>query len=163
MAFISKKIEELINLRIVEEEQSSRLYLAMAKWLGYNGYAGASKLWAKYASEENNHSDWAYTYLEDLDILPKVPALEAPKCEFKGLEDICKQSYDHEMMVTQSCNNLAKAAAAEGDYMTLQLAQKYLAEQVEEIGKTTSWLDKLDAFGTSPEALRLLDNEMSNA
>lgn len=135
----------------------------MAKWLGYNGYAGASKLWAKYASEENNHSDWAYTYLEDLDILPKVPALEAPKCEFKGLEDICKQSYDHEMMVTQSCNNLAKAAAAEGDYMTLQLAQKYLAEQVEEIGKTTSWLDKLDAFGTSPEALRLLDNEMSNA
>lgn len=163
MAFISKKIEDLINLRILEEEQSSRLYLAMAKWLSYNGYAGAAKLWSKYASEENNHSDWAYSYLEDLDILPKVPALAAPKCEFIGLADICKQSYEHEMMVTKSCNELAKAGAAEGDYMTVQLAQKYLAEQVEEIGKTTHWLDRLDAFGESPEALRLLDNEMSKA
>jgi ferritin len=163
MAFISKKIEDLINLRIFEEEQSSRIYLAMAKWLSFNGYAGASKLWAKYASEENNHSGWAYTYLEDLDILPKVPALEAPKCEFKGLEDICKQSYDHEIMVTKSCNELAKAAAAEGDYMTVELAQRYLKEQAEEIGKTTYWLDRIEAFGNSPESLRLLDDEMGEA
>jgi len=160
MAFISKKIEDLINFRIVEEEKSSRLYLAMSKWLGYNGYTGASKLWNTYSQEEVKHSQIAYSYLEDLDLLPKVPALEHPLCEFKGLPEICKASYDHEMLITQQCNDLAKAAAGEGDYMTLELAQRYLKEQVEEIGKTTYWLDKLDAFGESPEALRLLDNEM---
>lgn len=163
MAFISKKIEELINFRIVEEEKSSRLYLAMSKWLGYNGYAGASKLWAKYSEEESKHSGWAYSYLEDLDLLPKVPALEAPKCEFKDLVDICKQSNTHELLITKQCNDLAAAAASEGDYMTLELAQRYLKEQVEEIGKTTYWLDRIDAFGNSPEAMRLLDNEMSKA
>ena len=160
MAFISKKIEGLINYRIVEEEKSSRLYLAMSKWLTYNGYDGAAKLWKKYSDEELNHSGWAYTYLEDLDILPEVPALEKPMCEFKGLPEICKASYDHEMLITQQCNELAKAAQADGDYMTLELAQKYLKEQVEEIGKITYWLDRLEAFGNSKEALRLLDNEM---
>lgn len=160
MAFISKKIEDLINFRIVEEEKSSRLYLAMSKWLTYNGYNGAAALWAKYAEEETVHVNWAYTYLEDLDILPKVPALEQPQAKFKGLVDICKLSYEHEILVTQQCNDLAKAAQAEGDYMTLQLAQKYLTEQTEEIARQTYWLDRIEAFGTEPDMLRELDEEM---
>ena len=163
MAIISKKIEELINFRIVEEEKSSRLYLAMSKYLDYNGYTGAAKLWKKYSDEEMTHAGWAYSYLEDLDILPEVPALEKPICEFKGLPEICKASYDHEVKITLQCQSLAKEAQSEGDYMTLQLAQKYLAEQVEELYRQTYWLDKLEAFGTSNEALRLLDNEMSKS
>lgn len=160
MAFISKKIESLINYRIVEEEKSSRLYLAMSKWLGFNGYTGAEKLWAKYAGEEMTHAGWAYTYLEDLDLLPIVPALEKPLVSFAGLKDIIEKSYDHEMIITEQCNGLAKAAQAEGDYITLELAQKYLREQSEEISKITHWKDRLDAFGDSKEALRFLDNEM---
>lgn len=160
MAFISKKIEDLINYRIVEEEKSSRLYLAMAKWLNFNGFVGASKLWTKYSEEESLHAIWAYSYLEDLDILPCVPALDKPQEKFKSLSEICELSYQHELAITVQCNELAKAAASEGDYMTLELAQRYLKEQVEEIGKATTWLDKLQAFGDSPEALRLLDNEM---
>lgn len=160
MAFISKKIEELINYRIAQEENSYRLYLAMSKWLGYNGYSGASKLWNKYAQEELAHAEWAYNYLEELDLLPTVPSLEAPEMEYKSLPEICKLSYEHELMITNECNDLAKAALTENDFMTLQLAQKYLTEQTEEIGRQTYWLDRLSAFGDSKEALRLLDNEM---
>lgn len=160
MAFISKKIEDLINYRIVEEEKSSRLYLAMSKWLAFNGYNGAAKLWGKYSNEEMVHVGWAYTYLEDLDLLPVVPALEQPEGKFTGLPNICELSNTHELEITRQCNELAKLALEENDFMTLQLAQKYLTEQTEEIGKTTYWLDRLEAFGDSPEALRLLDNEM---
>ena len=160
MAFISKKIENLINFRIVEEEKSSRLYLAMSQWLDYNGFSGAAKLWKKYSDEEHKHSEWAYEYLQDLDILPVVPALEKPKCTFSSLPEICKMSYEHEIKVTEQCNALAKAAQAEGDYMTVELAQRYLKEQVEEIGKTTYWLDRLEAFGDNPQLLRELDEEM---
>lgn len=160
MAFINKKIEDLINFRIVEEEKSSRLYLAMSKWLAFNGFNGAAKLWKKYSDEEMIHVGWAYGYLDDLDIFPTVPALEKPACEFKSLEEIIKMSFEHEMLITNQCNDLAKCALSEYDFMTLELAQKYLKEQVEEIGKMTYWLDRLDAFGDSKEALRLLDNEM---
>ena len=163
MAFISKKIEDLINFRIVEEEKSSRLYLAMSKWLNFNGYTGASALWKKYSDEELAHSEKAYNYLEELDILPKVPQLPEPKMEFDSLEQICKLSYEHEINITKECNILAKTAFEDNDFMTLALAQWYLTEQTEEVGKTVYWLDKLDAFGTSKEALRLLDNEMNKA
>lgn len=163
MAFINKKIEQLINFRIAEEEKSSRLYLAMSKWLNYNGYPGAAKLWEKYANEEMTHAGWAYAYLEDLDLLPVVPSLESPKTEYKSLPEICQLSYEHEMLVTEECNNLAKAAVTEGDYMTLALAQKYLTEQVEEISRQTLWLNLFDSFGQSKESLLLIDDKMADA
>ena len=151
---------DLINLRIEEEEYSSRIYLAMSIWLEHHGYAGAAKLWKSYSEEELKHAQWSYNYLLDLDIKPIVPALRQPECEFQGLPDIIMQSYEHELDITRQCQFLAQNAQANGDYMTLDFAQKFLREQVEELAKTTFWVDRLEAFGTEKVALRLLDNEM---
>lgn len=161
MAFIGDKIIELINYRIQQEEQSARIYKAMSVWLNYNGFTGAAQLWDKYSKEEVIHSEIAYKYLLDLDVQPEIPALSEPQLSFLGFEDVIKKSYEHEIDITNQCNRLAKVAFEEGDFMTLQLAQWYLKEQAEEISKTKGWIDKLNAFGVSKEALRLLDNEMS--
>jgi ferritin len=160
MAVVSDKVIKAMNDRIFNEEYSARLYKAMSICLNYKGYGGASVLFEKYSKEEEVHADWAYSYLLDLDIRPTVPALTAPPKEFKDLPTIIQMIYDHELKITEQCNSLAKLSVEEGDYMTLELAQRYLREQVEEIAKVTNLLDQLDAFGTSPEALKLLDNYM---
>jgi len=165
MAFISKKIEKLINFRIVEEEKSSRIYLAMSEYLRFHGYEGAAALWKKYSDEEMVHARKAYDYLSELDLHPITPAIPQPQIEFKSLQEICRLSYEHEMDVTNQCNDLAKAALAEGDHMTTALAQWYVTEQVEEIGKTTFWLNRIEIYGgdnMSPVALAMLDEEMGD-
>jgi ferritin len=53
-----------------------------------------------------------------------------------------------------------KKALEEGKFTVFQLALQYQKEQVEELSKMTQLLDELDTFGTSPEALRLMDNYM---
>lgn len=157
---ISEGLIKLLNYRIVQEEFSSRLYKAMSIWLNFKGYSGAAALWAKYSSEEQTHADWAYTYLLDMDIKPEVPALEKPDNEFAGLVEIINKSYEHEQKVTEQCQKFADSAWKEGDYMALELAQKYLKEQQEELAKTNYWVDRIEIFGQSNEALFLLDNEM---
>jgi len=157
---ISDKVKELLNYRISQEEASSRLYKSMSIWLSYNGFSGAEKRWGIYSDEEQKHAEWAYGYLLDLDVKPEVPALEAPPCEFDGLVDIIQKSYDHEIKVTEQCKALASAAMKEGDFLLLELAQKYNGEQIEELAKTQYWLDRLEAFGDSEIALRHLDEEM---
>lgn len=160
---ISNRIIELINYRIQQEELSSRLYLSMSNHLNFIGYTGASQLWKKYSDEERKHSEWAYNYLLDLDIKPVTPKLEEQKQTFTGLEQIVALSLQHELEITNQCNELAKEAVKENDFMTLELAQKYLKEQVEEIAKTTIWVNKINLFGNDKIALRLLDNEMAGA
>lgn len=160
MALISDKINKLIQLRIKNEQQSSRIYAAMGNWLALNGYEGASKLWDKYSKEECGHAEWAKTYLLDLNILPIEPSQEQPQTEFKGLPQIIALSYKHELQITEECKELAKTALEEGDMMTFNLAQKYIKEQQDEIAKIQAHLDYLQAFGDSQVSLQLLDQKM---
>lgn len=158
---ISDKLVELLQFRINQEEQSSRIYRAMSEYLTYNGFIGAGKLWKKYSEEELKHAEWTYDLLSNLDILPIVDKITRPNLNFDGLCDVIQQSYEHEVLITQQCNELFVAAMGEGCGMVTQLALKYQAEQVEELGKMTKWLDRIDAFGDDKAVLRLLDNEMN--
>ena len=159
---LSDKIIKLLRYRVEEEEKSSRLYLSMSKWLQFNGYCGAAKLWCKYSEEETVHAQWAYTYLETLGVNPILPAIPQPELKFDGLREIIDMSYDHEVEITKQCKELSKTAMEEGDCLTVTLAHKYLREQIEELGKVAHWQDRLNAFGETDVALRLLDDEMLN-
>ena len=158
--FASKECIDILNYRIEQEESSSRLYHAMSLWLNDNGFKGAAKKWQEDADGEMQHAGWAKDFLLDMGIQPKTPMLKEPMQEFTGLVDIINKSYEHEIMVTQQCNDLAAHALKYSNHLLHQLAIKYLQEQQEELGKLQDLLDKLDAFGTDPIALRLLDNEL---
>jgi len=158
--FATQSVIDALNYRIENEENSSRLYHAMSMWLNDNGYIGASKAWQKDSDDEMGHAMWAKEYLLDMGIQPKIPALKEPTQSFTGLPDIIRQSYKHEIDVTNQCNTLANTALKSGDNLLYQLANKFLQEQQEELGKVQTLLDKLEAFGEDKIAMRLLDNEL---
>ncbi len=157
---IKSNLIELLNYRIQREQYSSRVYHAMYLWLQDIGYTGAAKLWKKYSEEELKHASWAENYLLSLDIKPDVRSLEQPKCEFTGLDDVVMCTLDHELLITNECNELAKIALSEMDMMTFNLGMKYVNEQVEELEKAYDLVNRLKLFGTDPVSLRLFDNEL---
>lgn len=160
---LSNKIINLLNIRINEEELSSRLYLAMSIWLNKNGFSGASTLFKKYSDEELLHADKGRSYLLDLDVLPQTNVIKSVVEQYDSLVTIIQQAYEHEIKITNQCEELAKACNDESDFMSLNVALWYLNEQTEELAKTKYWLDRLEAFGSDTIALRLLDNEMGEA
>ena len=159
---ISDKLISLMNYRIAQEESSSRLYKSMAVWLDFKGYPGAAKLFDKYSQEELKHAQWAYQYLLDLDVMPKVPSLDAPESNFTSLVDIIYATYEHEQLITEQCEKLAADAFKEADFMTLHLAQHYLDEQVEELAKSNYWVNRIQEFGTDKVILLEIDEEMGD-
>jgi ferritin len=151
---------ELLNYRIIQEELSSRTYLAMSVYLNSEGYVGAAKLWAKYSAEELVHAGWSRDYLLSVGEQPLTAPLEPVQNEFSGLPEIIQLSYEHEIEITRQCQQLASQALNGGDFMLFTLAQKFLTEQIEEHDKTIKWMDRLRAFGQDKACLRLLDTEM---
>lgn len=158
MAIITKEIQNLLQLRVKNEEFNSKTYKAMSNWLSLKGYNNASKLWDKYSKEELIHKSWVENFLLDLNILPLEQSQEQPQTEFKSLPNIVALSYQREIKTTDECQLLVKLCLDMGDYLTLGLAQRYIAEQVEEINKFQSIIDQIELFGDSEVALRLLDN-----
>lgn len=159
--FASESVVKALNMRIEQEENSSRLYEAMSLWLNDKGYMGGAKKWKADSEDELGHAQWAKDYLLDMGVQPTLPALEKPQQSFTSFCDIIRMSYDHEVMVTNQCNDLAKEAMKSGDHLLYQLANKYMQEQQEELGKLQTLLDKLEAFGEDKIAMRLLDNELN--
>ena len=157
---ISKKTIELLQYRIKEEEYSARMYLSMAMWLENEGFINATKVWKKYSSEENTHADWAREYLLSFGVLPETPELKKVKSSYKGLPDIIKKSFEHEIKITEQLEELAKHALSIKDNMLYTLAQKYLKEQIEEHNKTQTLIDQLKTFGTNKHSMRLLNSAL---
>lgn len=155
---MKKEAIELLQYRVNQELQSSYIYRQMSVWLDNKGYSGSAKLWAKYASEESNHADWAEEFLLSFGITPEMRKLEAPACDFKDLSDVIQATFDHETDITNQCNAFAIKALELQDHGLYSLASKYCAEQVEEMNRSQNLVDQLETFGTDKIALRLLDN-----
>ena len=153
---------EHLNYRIQQEDYSTRVYLAMSMWLNNMGYLNSAKLWKKYSDEEQAHANWAREYLLNLGIQPETRMLEAPMESFKGLPEIIRLSYDHEVEITMQVKELADHALKMGNHMLYELALKYNHEQNEELGKLQDLIDQLEAFGEDKIAMRLLDHEIKD-
>lgn len=156
--FLSDKIVDLLNFRILEEEKSSRIYLAFSLELQDKAYFNAAKLYKKYSDEELVHANKAREYLMSFNILPKTQPIPSVENEVGGLVEIINKTLEHEALVTQQCKDLAKAAMEDGDYLTFALAHFYLEEQREELEKSWDYKNHIETFGTDKIALKLLDD-----
>lgn len=159
---IDESCISFLNYRVQQEDQSSRIYLAMSLWLDNAGYVNAAKLWKKYSDEERGHADIAREYLLNMGVQPATAVLEQPAETFTGLPDIIRKSFDHEIEITNQCSGLANHALKDGSHMLYELALHYLREQNEEHGKMQNWIDQLNAFGEDKIAMRLLDHEIKD-
>jgi len=157
---LSEECVKILQYRIQQEELSSRMYLSMSLWLNNEGYTGAASLWLKYSNEEAVHSNWSREYLLSMGVTPEVPMLASQPISYQGLPQIIEASYDHEIVVTKQCKDLADKSLKAGDHMLYTLAAQFLKEQIEEHDKMQTWIDKLSAFGIDKLAMRFLDEEM---
>ena len=130
-------------------------------WLENEGYVNSAKIWKEYSVEENGHADWARKYLLSFGILPETPALKKVNSDYKGLPDIIKKSFEHEIEITMQLEDLANHALNSKNNMLYTLAQKYLAEQVEEHNKTQTLMDQLQSFGDNKIAMRLFNSSFA--
>lgn len=158
--FASDEAIKFLNYRIEMEEASSRIYESMSLWLDNEGYLGAAKAFKKDAEDERTHAQWAKQYLLDMGIQPTLSALPKPEQNFTGLEQIFQKSYDHELLITEECNEMASKAMKSGDHLLYHLASKYMGEQQEELGKVITRLDRLSIIGTEKTGLLIIDQEL---
>lgn len=158
---ISEEAIKLLNYRIQQEENSARLYESMSLYLNDRGYINCAKKWETFATEEWNHAKWTKEYLLSFGVQPELDDLEAPTYIFDGLPDIINQTFDHEVMISEQCSELAKKALEMNDFMLFTLAQKYNKEQVEELEKAQTLKDIMETFGTDKHTLLLFDSHIN--
>jgi ferritin len=157
---ISKKVEKVIIKQIQNEEQSSRIYMAMASWCEVNGFQGAAKFLYAHSDEERLHQTKLIKYLNDKGGYGMLQSLEMPDSKYSSLLDIFEKILKHEQFITESINKLYETAFTEKDYTTGQFLQWYIMEQIEEESMFKGILDKFRLAGNEKGGLFMLDKEL---
>ena len=159
---ISETLCSLINKQIEKEFNSFLIYNSMSNYLNYNGLTNGAELFKKYAHEELEHMHIFQNYLLDRNDLPCGCITTEPVLKFTSPYDVIKKSFEHEIAISNSIKEIAKAAMAESDFMTYELTLKMLKEQVEEESKFETILDKIELYKNSDSLNYFIEEEFKS-
>jgi ferritin len=157
---LKKRIEEALIDQIRLEEESSRIYMAMASWCEANGFPGAARFLYKHSDEERMHQVKLIHYVNDRGGQALLKPLDQPGGQYKSLLDVFEQVRKHEIHVTESISELYHLATQEKDYTTGQFLQWYIMEQIEEESLVNSILDKMNLAGDEKGGIFHIDKEL---
>lgn len=146
MPGISIKPDTLSELQrqFSHELANAHAYLALAIWCDKENYKGFARYFYKQVGEERMHAQKFTDHLLDRGALPSVPAIAAPKVDFRTLIEVAKQAQTMEAATTQGINAVYQAALKEGDYPAQVLLQWFINEQVEEEAWTDEMVDRIE-------------------
>ncbi|MCO4819281.1 MAG: ferritin [Bacteroidetes bacterium] len=157
---ISKKVETALNDQIKKEATSSQFYLAMASWAETQGFNGIATFLYTHSDEERMHMLKLVKFVNERGGVAIIPALDAPPVEFNSITYVFEELLNHEVMVTESINNVVDVCLNEKDYTTHNFMQWYVSEQIEEEALARTINDKLKMIGTDKGGLYLFDRDL---
>ncbi|MEY3236085.1 MAG: hypothetical protein RI883_186 [Bacteroidota bacterium] len=160
---MNKRVEDAINDQILKEASSSQFYLAMASWAENNGLNGTAKFMYSHSDEERFHMLKLVKFVNERGGKAIIPAIEQPQKEFKDLVNVFELLLEHEIMVTESINNLVDICLQEKDYSTHNFVQWYVSEQLEEEALARTVLDKLKLIGGDKGGMYMFDRDLENS
>ena len=160
---MNTRVENALNDQIEKEASSSQFYLAMASWAEANGLNGTSKFMYAHSDEERFHMLKLVKFVNERGGNAIIPGLSKPPTEFENLENVFQLLLEHELLVTESINNLVDICLQEKDYSTHNFIQWYVSEQLEEEALARSILDKIKLIGNDKGGLYLFDRDLENS
>lgn len=159
---LSKNLQDALNTQIKLEGDSSQIYLAMASWAENQGFEGIATFMYNQSDEERMHMLKLVKYVNQRGGEAKIPQVEEPHLNHESFKTLFTQLFEHEVMVSQSINDLVHISLQEKDYATHNFLQWYVAEQIEEESTARTILDKINLIGDDKGGLYLFDTDMKS-
>jgi ferritin len=158
---LNKEVEVVLNNQINLEFWSAFLYLSMSAWFEQQGLKGFANWMRVQYQEENTHALKLYDYVLNRTGKVNLKPISAVETEWKSIMEVAKETYKHELKVTESINQCYEIALAEKDHATTNMLQWFIDEQTEEESNVLAIIDQLNLIGENGQAIYLLDKELS--
>ncbi len=163
---ISTTMEKALNTQMTQEAWQAQVYLSYAAWAETNHFAGTSDFLYEHSHEEREHMFKVLKYILNRGGEVKVEAIKAAPAPPKNLGDCLKKLLQHEVDNSKLIYKLADLAHSEKDWATLNFAQWFVKEQVEEETLVSNLMGQYVLATTKKEGnvnLYELDRDIANA
>jgi ferritin len=157
---ISKEMNNQMNAQIGHELGASMQYVSIACHFDNAGLPVLTQHFFRQADEERAHAMKFVRYILAADGKVVIPAVPAPKTEFKSAEDAVALALEWELTVTKQINGLLERASSERDYTAHDFLEWFAREQLEEVSSMDTLLKMVRRVGES--GLMLVENAFAS-
>lgn len=158
---LNEKIHEAINAQINAEMWSAYLYLSMSMNAEAKGYKGVANWFYVQFKEELAHARIFMNYLNSRDAKVELRAIEAVPTEWDTVQDMFRQTLEHEKKVTAMINAIGGLAHEANDFATANRIAWFVDEQVEEEESAREMLSSAEAVEDNKYGMYMLDKELA--
>ena len=156
---ISKAMNKQINEQIGHEFGASLQYVNIAAYFDDVGLPVLRDHFFRQADEEREHAMKFVKYLLDAGGRVEIPAIPAPRHTFGSAEEAVSLALEWENSVTKQIIGLMERATSEKDYLSHDLLEWFMREQLEEVSSTDMLLKMVKRSGES--GLMLVENALA--
>ncbi len=146
---ISETLNAAINKQIGHELGNSNQYIAIAAYFEADCLFGLAKIFYAQADEERDHAMKFVKFVLDSGGKLAIPAVPAPRNEFRSAESAAQVAYDSEVKTTEQIYELVTLATQEKNYIATNFLQWFVSEQLEEVSSAQTRLSVIKRAGPS--------------
>jgi ferritin len=146
---ISKKMNAALNEQIGHEFGASMQYLQVAAYFAGEGLNKLAGYFFKQSGEERDHALRLGKYVVDAGGQLEIPAIPAPKYQFKNALEAVQLALDWEKEVTRQINSLVELALKESDHLSYNILGWFVKEQLEEVSSMDNLLKIVQRAGNN--------------
>ena len=154
-------MQAALNKQINAEIYSSYLYLSMSSYFDSINLGGFSSWMKVQAQEEISHSMIMFNYVCERGGRVLLDSIDKPEIEWDSPLAAFGAAFNHECLVSGMINDLVDLALSGRDHASNAMLQWFVSEQVEEESTADDVVQKLKLAGDNPNALLMLDSQMS--
>jgi ferritin len=144
---ISVKLNKALNDQVGNEFGASMQYLSIAGYFQLQNLQLLSNLFFDQAEEEKEHAMKLVHYILDTRGELSIPPISEAKHTFQSAEEAVEAALNWEQEVTKQINDLMDIAVSDNDYLSQNMLQWFVDEQLEEINKMAQLLSVIQRAG----------------
>lgn len=137
---ISEAIAKAFREQVGHELGNSHQYLALSAYCEGESLFLMAKSYAEQADDEREHALKFVRFLLDSGAPVEIPAVAAPRCAFRSLEEVAALALETEVRTSGQIHRLMETALAENDFAAQAFLQPFVVEQVAEVAAAESQL-----------------------
>ncbi|MCX7841793.1 MAG: ferritin [Clostridia bacterium] len=158
---ISDKLQEKLNEQVQKEFFSAYLYLSIEAYFASVNLNGFANWFHVQAQEERDHAMMIFNYINRVGGRVILRQIDAPRTDFKSVEEALKLTLEHEQFVTKSIYSIVDVALEERDHKTNSFLQWFVNEQVEEEGNADNNIKRYELVKGDGRGILMLDAELA--
>lgn len=156
---MDKRLIDALNAQIKHEFTNFVIYKNFSGIADFQSLLGAVSWFEKQSEEEKQHFECFYSFLCDVGTIPVMPAVEEQPNKNISLLEMFEKTVKIELGTSDMLQKLHDLAVMLKEGSAIDMIEKYLNEQVEEVKTVTDIYNRLKIAGNGLGTI-IIDQEL---